>query len=295
MTPGALLQRARQTFGHGVGAAYYRDVVRSRILRTAAVTGLDDASAEIHVLTSADDWLNLVWTLKSFYAVSPRRLRLCIHGDPSLPEDGVRHLRRLFPEARIVEATEADAAVLPALEGFPNCRAFRARNTLARKVFDFRHFAGCERIALFDSDLLFFSAPLAWLARLDAREPPVNVFNADVDTAYSVPREALLADGFDVVEGVNSGFGLVHRDSLPPEWLEEFLGAAGLMDGHFWRIEQTLFALCSTRFGVELLPAEYGVHLGRGVEGRPMRHYVGAVRHLMYAEGMRALAPRLLA
>src|SRR5207249_8020841 len=56
---------------------------------------------------------------------------------------------------------------------------------------------------------------------------------------------------------VNSGLGLVHRESMRFEWLEEFLALPGILQGHFWRIEQTLFALCSSRFGVELLPDEY--------------------------------------
>ena len=33
------------------------------------------------------DWLNLLWTLKSFYLVSGRRYRLCIHEDGTL-DDG---------------------------------------------------------------------------------------------------------------------------------------------------------------------------------------------------------------
>ena len=70
-----MLLALRTRLRHGLTTLYFRDVVRPRILRTPPVTGLDDTAAEIHVLTSADDWLNLVWTLKSFYAVSPRRLR----------------------------------------------------------------------------------------------------------------------------------------------------------------------------------------------------------------------------
>jgi hypothetical protein len=289
-----MLLALRARLRHGLTTLYFRDVVRPQILKTPPVTGLDDTSAEIHVLTSADDWLNLVWTLKSFYAVSPRRLQLCIHGDATLPAEAVTDLYHHFPEARIIQAAEADATVLPTLRACSNCHSFRSRNTLARKVFDFRHFLEGDRIALFDSDLLFFSAPEAWLSYLDTPERRVNTFNGDVGTAYAIPREILLAYGAEVIEDVNSGFGLIHRDSLRLDWLEEFLSIPGLIDGHFWRIEQTLFALCNTRFGAEPLPEEYRVYLGSGLEERPFRHYVGAVRHLMYAEGMRFLAPRLL-
>jgi hypothetical protein len=51
---------------------------------------------------------------------------------------------------------------------------------------------------------------------------------------------------------MNSGLGLTHRDSI--RWDEEFLALPDILNGHFWRIEQTPFALCSSRHGVELLP-----------------------------------------
>jgi hypothetical protein len=67
-----------------------------------------------------------------------------------------------------------------------------------------------------------------------------------------------------------------------------------MLEGHFWRIEQTLYALCASRFGVELLPDDYRVFLDGTLEDRPFRHYVGAVRDRMYTEGVRRLAPQLL-
>ena len=84
LTPGALWLRANQKFGHGLRVAWYRDVVRPRILSTPPITGTTDKRCEIHVLTSKNDWLNLVWTLKSFYISSGRRYALCIHEDGSL-------------------------------------------------------------------------------------------------------------------------------------------------------------------------------------------------------------------
>jgi hypothetical protein len=71
--------------------------------------------------------------------------------------------------------------------------------------------------------------------------------------------------------------------------VEEFLQLPGILDGHFWRIEQTLYALCSSRYGVELLPADYTFYMEPGLNGRPFRHYIGEIRHLMYGEGMRQL------
>ena len=83
LTPGAIWLRLHQKFRHGLRVAWYRDVVRPKILKTPPVEGLDDLTCEIHALTSESDWLNLIWALKSFYWFSGRRYALCIHDDGS--------------------------------------------------------------------------------------------------------------------------------------------------------------------------------------------------------------------
>lgn len=274
---------------------YYRDIVRPKILKSPPLTGLTDHSAELHVLTSSKDWMNLIWSLKSFYAQTGRKYALAIHGDPHLPQEAVEALRGQFPDARIIEQKDARDAVLDSLSGHPLCRKFRETNTLSIKSFDFAHFLEADRMILFDSDLLFFARPDAYLAYLDDPERRVNVYNADVGTAYAVDIPTIEAQGFKILPEINSGFGVVHRDSMQLDWMEEFLAIPGMMEGHFWRIEQTLFALCGSRFGAELLPEDYRVFLEGGVGDKPYRHYVGAVRDKMYTEGMRKLYRSLLA
>lgn len=273
---------------------YYRDIVRPRILKTAPVIDTQDNTLEIHVLTSDKDWLNLMWTLKSFYHVSPRRLALCIHGDPGLSSQSVASLQEHFPNARIITQDVAREEVLDSLAAYPRCRQLRETNILAIKVFDFLHYLKAERMALFDSDLMFFDEPTAWLNYANDRDRCVNVFNPDIASAYAVDEDVICEAGFAIHPEVNSGFGIVHRDSMPLHWIEEFLSVPGLPGGHFWRIEQTLYALCASRFGVELLPNDYRVFLDGEVGDRPFRHYVGAVREQMYTEGMRILASKLL-
>lgn len=293
LTPGALWLRYRQTFGHGVRVAWYRDVVRRRILRTPPVEQTTDLRCEIHVLTSQHDWLNLIWTLKSFYAASGRRYALCIHEDGSLDPFALASLRQHFPAARIVGRREADARLAQELRAFPRSLAFRNTNLLAPKVFDFIAFLQSDRMALFDSDLLFFGEPSAYLRRLEDAEYRLNAFNADCADVYTVDREAVRGQvGHEVLARVNTGLGVVHRDSVRWDWTEEFLALPGLTDGHFWRIEQTLYALCSSRHGAELLPEEYAVSLQAGLPPRIFRHYVGAIRHLMYGEGIAHLVSR---
>lgn len=287
MTAGRLLLGIRQKFGRGLRVAWYRDVVRPRILRTSPVTGNTDHTAEIHVLTSNSDWLNLIWALKSFYAASQRHYALCIHDDGSLGAEQSSALARHFPDARIILRRQADSDVFPALASYPRCLRFRQTNHLAPKVFDFAHYLKSDRMLLLDSDVLFFREPAELLKRAEDMSYTKNCFNADDESSYTItPEVARDVLKINLIERFNSGLGLIHRDSLRREWLEEFLAVPGLADGHFWRIEQTLFALCSSKFGVELLPDEYRVHLGKGFGQSPCRHYVGAVRHLFYGEGI---------
>jgi hypothetical protein len=291
LTPGALWLRFNQKFGHGLRVAYYRDVVRPRILATPPVDDTTDTRCEIHVLTSAQDWLNLVWTLKSFYAASGRRYALCIHEDGSLAQAQLAALRQHFPAARIIRRAEADARLAHVLRGLPRSLSFRRSNLLAPKVFDFAAYLESERMALFDSDLLFFAEPTEYLRRVEDEAYRRNTFNADGGNAYTVePDQVRDLIGHQMLHRINTGLGLVHRDSIRLDWIEEFLALPGILDGHFWRIEQTLFALCSSRYGVELLPDEYTLRLEPGLGSRCFRHYVGAIRHLMYGEGMARLA-----
>jgi hypothetical protein len=291
MPLGGLLLRFRQWSEYGLVTAYYRDVVRPRILRTAPVTGTTDPRCEVHVLTCRSDWLNLIWSLKSFYKYSRRRYALCIHDDGTVPERGLSQLHRHFPEARLILRPEADELAERELRDYPGCLHFRRTNLLAPKLFDFIWYLQGDRMLLCDSDVLFFDEPRELLRRIEDPSYKANSVNRDVASAYAVAEsDVKRRTGQQLVERFNSGLGLIHKDSMRLEWIEEFLELPGILDGHFWRIEQTVYALCSSRHGVELLPDEYTVYFETGIGTRPLRHYVGAVRYLMFREGMARLA-----
>src|SRR5262245_41856548 len=130
LTPGAIRLKLNQTFKHGVRVAWLRDVVRPRILNSPPVADTSDRRFELHVLTSRHDWLNLIWSLKSFYAASGRRYALCIHEDGTLEPFALSSLQQHFPMARIVRRREADQRLARVLEAFPRSLRFRKTNLL---------------------------------------------------------------------------------------------------------------------------------------------------------------------
>jgi hypothetical protein len=282
--------RVRQKFNKGLQVAWFRDVVRPRILKSEPIVTSDGSIAEIHVLTSETDALNLLWALKSFYQISRRRYGLCIHDDGTLKTKTREMLKHHFPVARVLNRELSERDVLASLAGHPRCREFRLTNHLSPKVFDFRYFLNSDRMLLLDSDVLFFTEPIELLRRIENPEYKKNSVNGDVASAYTVDPDVVRKQcNVDLIERFNSGLGVIHKESLNLDWIEEFLALPDII-GNFWRIEQTLYALCSSRFGTELLPSEYDVFLEGELGNRQSRHYVGAVRHLMYKEGIRKLA-----
>ena len=201
------------------------------------------------------------------------------------------HWHEHFPSARIIRRAEADAKLAKVLRAFPRSLSFRNTNLLAPKVFDFIAYLESDRMGLFDSDLLFFAEPTILPAAgrgscLSAEYLQCRLLPMLIPWNRTAVRTRI---GHQLLSRMNSGFGLVHRDSIRWDWTEEFLALPGILDGHFWRIEQTLFALCSSRYGAELLPDEYTLRLEPGIGGRCFRHYNGAIRHLMYGEGIARL------
>lgn len=292
---GRVLYKIRQMPNYRPELLYYRDYIRWQILKSAPLTGTTDTSAEVHVLTSAKDWINTVWALKSFYAQVPVRYSLVIHGDPSLNKEHQTALAQQFPDARIIDEAVARQEIFKFLEPYPLCREIREERMIAAKLFDFPYFCNSDRIIMFDSDLLFFAPPKAFLDHISDETKRENIFNPDVQTAYSLELDEFARLGVHVVPEINSGFGLVHRESATPETFEDLFKIPGVSSGHVWRFEQTMHALASSRFGVKTLPEEYRVQLTGDVGEKPYRHYVGAVRDKMYTEGMRKLHHSLLA
>lgn len=291
MRPGVLLYRLRKRFEGGLRASWYREHVRTRILQTPSLLLPQSSDYEIHVLTSIHDWLNLVWALKSFLHYGRARVALCIHEDGTLTSEVRDILTTHFVGARLITRAQADDEVVPLLSEFPHCQRFRRENNLSLKVFDLRHYARSSRVLLLDSDVLTYEKPEVLLESLHDASTP-NRFNRDIADAYTSDRDALSKEfGFEVVPRFNSGVCTIRMESMRLDWIEEFLSSP-LLDGHFWRIEQTLFCLCSCRFGCEPLPDDYDVVLSDGIGSKPLKHYVGAIRQRMYAEGIRHLMRR---
>ncbi|MGB0371588.1 MAG: hypothetical protein ACPGN3_09565 [Opitutales bacterium] len=241
-----------------------------------------DFTAEVHVLTSQHDWLNLLWVLKSLYMMTSCRFSLCIHEDGSLSSEQIALIQEHFPFARIITRIEADEEMAEPLSDLRKLREIRASNPLILKVSDMPYFCRSERMFLLDSDVLFFDEPHTLFERIRSKGYLKNTLNRDWKYGYSISED------YPIEPLINSGLGLIFKDSVNLANLEEYLEIEGIFS-HGHRIEQTLFALCSHQYGFEFLPREYDVLLGQTPKNVPSFHYTGPIRHRFYSEGLVAL------
>lgn len=298
ISPGRLWWLLRRDVRRGWDASYQDYRIRP-LIRKWNWPFWDDAPmpVPVHVLTGEKDWQLCAWMLASFFHYTEQTWNVVIHDDGTLTEDIRRELGSLFQKARIIPRTQADATLDKILQPLPFAYEYRGMHPLALKIFDMAYYCDGDRFIVLDSDVLFFNYPreiMDWAGN-GARE---CWFNEDVADANLISASEAL-DDLDVKlwPRVNSGLCLITKEAMDLEFCDRALGETSILKGDLWRVEQTLFALCASRFGKGgLLPKTYEVSLGRhSSEECVARHYVGAVRDRFFGEGLKRLATALLA
>lgn len=270
----------------GWGRAFRRCRLQSPILATAPVRTSRRGPVEVRALTWRKDWVNLIWTLKTFYRFAQVDFPLFIH-DGGLTRRQADRLQQHFPDATIVTRSDADERITSHLSsrGLSRCFDFRMRSHFGRKLFDYFVFSESERIISLDSDVLFFRRPSELIDR--PNEARRNLFNRDRDDWYCLDPDGMEATfGVRPMPRINSGISSIWCESLDLRRIEAWL-AEPVIHEMAWLTEQTLHAMSSTVYGVELLPSTYALgDTTVPIEKRVCHHYPCASRHRMYEEGM---------
>ena len=273
----------------GLGHAWKRHYFQRKILATPPIKTAQTGRVEVRVLTWRRDCLDAIWALKSFYFFSGLDYPLYIH-DGGLAAGQGELLRKHFPRATIVSAAQADRDVTAILtkRGLRRCLEYRQANITTRKLFDFFLLSTADYLVSIDSDIVFFRRPD--LLEVPAKGIPRNRYNQDSAYWYSMTLDELESNfGVRPHPLINSGLSVIRRSSIDFELIEKWLENSKLR-ANLWVTEQTLHALCSTIYGVELLPAGYIVSTKPGLPADAIcKHYTGFFRHLQYEEGIRFL------
>lgn len=270
--------------------AFLRWRIQNGILATPPLHTSREGEVEVRALTWRRDWKNLIWALKSFYHHAGRSYPLYIH-DGGLNLEGQAQLRKHFPDAYFPSRDDAEKEVSRVFteRKLHRCLAYRRKNTTTFKLFDFFAMSQAKTLISIDSDILFYQHP----AELLDGQPGKNVYNRDATYWYSMSLDELEQRfGIRPPSHINSGLARIDTCSIDFEAIDQWLADPKLFSDD-WVTEQTLHALCSTRYGVELLPPEYVVSTVRGgLDTAVCKHYPGNKRPLLYQEGMPELVRR---
>jgi len=266
--------------------AFRRTRLQSPIIATEPVRTGKRGPVEVRALTWRRDWVNLIWTLKTFYRSAQVDFPLFIH-DGGLTRCQADQLQQHFPDATLVTRADADERITAHLRsrGLSRCLDFRMQSPFGRKLFDFFVFSDANRVISLDSDVLFFRRPSELIDCTNAARR--NLFNRDCDYWYPLDLDGMEATfGVRPEPRINSGVSSIWCDSLDLDQIEAWLAKPEVYE-LIWVVEQTIHALSASAYGVELLPDTYASgNTTLPIDHRVCHHYPSAFRHRMYVEGM---------
>jgi hypothetical protein len=279
-------REAKRVIKHGPSYPWRRYIAPASILNTRAIRAELAGDVTVCVLTSRSDWQPCLWSLVSFYELTGLRLPLLIYSDGSLESSHMARIKGIFPDARIIDPAEADAATSASLDRFPNCRRFRLIQPCARRIIDLPILCKSNSILMLDSDVLFFSRPEELVRQIESVGSGRFVFERDMQDAYFDSRHRIRESfNIEIASQVNCGIMLADISNFDYGRIERWLGQAPI-EKHPWA-EQTLWAMYAGQGRTTLLGEEYDVTMSEQIKSKTvMKHYIKPIRDFMYTQGI---------
>ncbi|XHR26752.1 MAG: hypothetical protein ACFUZC_12430 [Chthoniobacteraceae bacterium] len=275
-----------------VAASRYRPDI---VLATSPQACAPDSPLKVWILTGRRDLLMALWALKSLIWSSKRNWDVWIADDGTLDASSRGLLMSHLCGAHILESDEMTASTMAGLVEYPKCRALRNEYILARKLFDPYFAIRSGRYLIMDSDILFFGDPCEIVDTLLEPQKQPNCFcrQAGVLSLFT-PVEAKSLIHREVMEDCNSGLSVINKESIDLPLIERALSETEALSG--WRhiLEQSIYALLSSRYGYRFLSPAYQVHMGSAKAPSEVicTHYVATMRDQFYAQGVRYFQER---
>ncbi len=292
-----MISRARHPlvhrFSHYVNA-WTRN--RPRLIRRR-VLSFPPVSSEAHspilaVLCEADKFTDGLWCAWSWLRFLQRHVRLHLFVDGAVSGKSRGAFTRLFPGAELSSLPQflaAQPSPTPSFQTFLNGYRY------ARKLALILHLQKHAPVLYTDSDVLAFRRPDALIAALEnghtgayMADPGARRDQTCVDPWVRAQAAKL---GLPCVTDLNSGLLWVPQGGVDPALVELLL--TGWHPGVYYHFaEQTIFAVLFGVNGAQPLPERDYVLSAQGMhfwekdlpcEHLTVRHYVGLVRHRMYA------------
>jgi len=211
---------------------------------------------EIHFLTGRKFWYQTCFCAYSMVQQSQQYLRPVIYDDGTLQSSHRDAIRRIFPDAQMIDYPEIEAkleANLPRQQ-FPSLRATRLTYPHLRKLTDI-HVGSQDWKLVLDSDMLFFHPPTLLLDWLQSPQAPCHM--VDIKTVYGYSA-ALMTEltGVPIPERINVGVCGLQSESFDWDELEFWCKTMIEREGTSYYQEQAMAAMLMARHPRVAIPVE---------------------------------------
>jgi len=246
--------------------------------RTIIEKEINNKDLSIHIVTGHRDFINMLWSLSSFYNVFKEIGQLYIHDDGSLKNEDEKIINRLLPSSKIIPANYLHQNYIHELNENPILKG--QNGPLFKKIIDTYFISDKKMRLILDTDILWFNPSV------EIEYEIKNNTQNSILMKNDVPIEIRFKNGTKMDEKFawsNSGIVLYSKENFNLKKLKNFwnkIDRSHVPSVHF--SEQTGFTNCLE--DLKILPEDKYTLFEKENETTIMRHYVTPLRPLFYAK-----------
>lgn len=243
---------------------FYKCIYAKNILKTKPIVCDKKGQFEIHTLTCEQDFVNTLWSLKTFYHFCEMRPGLVIYDDGSLSDAAIKTFSEHFINCQIIRNDRFHRDMEDFLKAYRLSLKYSKITSFycALKLFGPMYYTKSEYVLYLDSDILFFQKPREMLKYI---EGGISFYMNDYQHAYSYPVKFLnKLLKIELAHNINAGLiyfskrDFVDNMDLVESYLEKVSKLENMKDS-VNRHEQTLAAILLSKAKAVRLSDDYQI------------------------------------
>lgn len=291
------LYRAFFEYRRGFLYVYIRFFVCPRILKVKKPIEKAETRSDlsVHMLFGHRDFLLALWSLASWYQQSRVHGSLYLHSDGTLSELEKETLRRLFPNARIIDAREILDEHRVFFDAHPDLGEFRTtyKKFQAKKLLDPYLSSDRPFRLVLDSDILWFQHPEEFEVAL-LQGLPQALMMSDASGTEGGFSYVTFKDGTrisDEIASYNSGITLYRKEQFNLDTFVSYLERVDYLHSKF--TDQACYASIFHP-NLSRLPEDRYLIKGTVTDKVVARHYTSPSRAKFYCYGLNFIWKEIL-
>jgi len=286
---------------YGLPLLYWRYLALRKILNSTPIVCPHKSELEIHIQVCKRDWINGIWTLKTFNHFVNLPFRLVLLHDGSLDLPDLAFIKetyiKLFPGVITYKRSDISQLIQEFFsEKYPTLNQMwhSEKFITLPKVLDSFILSQNQYYLSLDPDVMFFGYPQELIDFIHQSSNLAACWNTPKYRGHSdgmycfVPDQVCRLTNYQLPVPFGTGCGTVNQKSFDWHLVEEVFSHMSILPNHEFMVDQTISGLFAAKYGYEPLPqSRYTIEPVNSLDGVITRHYYSKTRDLMYVQGVR--------